>query len=500
MIAGCSNAANEQKTANAPKAVYAINYTASTHELTIKSINVTPSRAGQNLTPDAGVFQVGNAVFNGTSITAPVYITNNDTSDWTGVQMQAYTLSSGSANVCDADLGTGWSTNTPADGAWGWLFTSGTTGFTISSGTSSLAKEIGFDATADFAGIVYIYANVPVISSIDPAAAVTGSTITLTGYNFSTTQGTVTFNGVAAPIQAWADTYITATVPASAVLGNVNVQTVDSNVPYANPILFTPFSILVNDQTLATINSPIGITMDTTGNFYIANYGNNNIVEVTPAGAASIYSDDPNALISGPADVAFSPEGMLYEANSGGNNVIAVPGGGSPTSVFTDVGTTPVALAFSGDGQSWPLYVVNSGDGTITSVTSSGVATQFASGFGLPNAIATDSAGNVYVGDCNNGTISEIDPTGATTTVVVSGLTCPGGIKFDASGNMYIFNSATAVIYKYSPNTVCGSKLTTYIQDVPTNGDGEFVFSADRTRLYMTQDNPVNGIITIPLQ
>ena len=499
-VAGCSGVSAPERQTSAPRAVYAISYKADTHELSIKSINVTPSHAGQDITPDAGVFQVGNAIFNGSSITAPVYVTNNDVSDWTGVQMQAYTLASGSATVCDADLGTGWSTNTPVDGAWGWLFTSGTTGFTISSGTSSVAKEIGFDATADFAGIVYIYANVPVVTSIDPATAVTGSTITLTGYNFSTTQGTVTFNGVAATVQSWTDTYITATVPDNAVLGKVNVQTSDSNVPYANPVLFTPFSVLIDDQTFTSINAPIGITTDTSGNLYIADYSNNDIVEVTPSGAASTYSTDPNALINGPADVAFSPEGMLYEANSGGNNVIAVPGGGSPATVFTDVGTTPVALAFSGDGQSWPMYVVNSGDGTISSVASDGTSTQFASGFGLPNAIATDSAGNVYVGDCNNGTISEMDPTGATTTVVVSGLNCPGGIKFDASGNMYIFDSGAAAIYKYNPNTVCGSQLTTYIQDVPTNGDGEFVFSADRTRLYMTQDSPVNGIITIPLQ
>lgn len=500
MIAGCSNAANEQKTANAPKAVYAINYKASTHELTIKSINVTPSRAGQNLTPDAGVFQVGNAVFNGTSITAPVYVTNNDTSDWTGVEMQAYTLSSGSATVCDADLGTGWLTNTPADGAWGWLFSSGTTGFTISSGTSSVAKEIGFDATADFAGIVYIYANVPVVTGIDPAAAVAGSTITLTGYNFNTTQGTVTFNGVAATVQSWTDTYITATVPDTAVLGNVNVQTVDSNVPYSNPLLFTPYTVLVDDQTYSTINEPIGITTDTVGNLYEANYGSNNIIEVTPAGVVSTYSDDPNAVINGPVDVAFSPEETLYVANSGNNNIITVPGSATPAAVFATVGSAPVALAFAGEGQSWPLYVVNQGDGTISSVASDGTATQFAAGFGVPNAVATDSAGNVYVGDCSNGTIYEINAAGTVTTTVVSGLICPGGIKFGPSGTMYIFDSGAAAIYKYSPGTDCGSKLTTYVQDISTNGDGEFVFSTDRTRLYMTQDTPVNGIITIPLQ
>ena len=503
-VAGCSGVSTPESQTSAPRAVYAISYKADTHELSIKSINVTPSLAGQNISPFAGVFQVGNAVFNGTSVTAPVYITNNDSSGWTGVEMQAYTLASGSATVCDADLGTGWLTDSPVDGAWGWLFTSGTAGsqFTIPSNTQSVAREIGFDATSDFAGIVYIYADVPVITGIDPVIALTGSTITLTGYNFSTTQGAVTVNGVAATVLTWTASVITATVPATATLGNVVVDSGDSHVPYSNPMLFTPFSILANDQTFATINAPIGITTDTSGNLYIANFSNNNILEVTPSGAISTYSNDPSALINGPADVAFSPEGTLYEANSGGNNVIAVPGGAAPAFVFAGVGTAPVALAFSGDGQSWPLYVVNSGDGTISSVASNGTVTPFASGFGLPNAVATDNAGNVYVGDCSsgNGSVDEINAAGTVTTTVVSGLICPGGIKFDAGGNMYIFDSGSAAIYKYNPNIACGSKLTTFIQDISTNGDGEFVFSPDRSLLYMTQDSPVNGIITIPLK
>jgi sugar lactone lactonase YvrE len=501
-IVGCNDVSTSQRQANIPKAAFEINYTAAAHDLRIKSINVTPQVAGQNITPYAGVFQVGNAVFDGSAITAPVYITNNDSSDWTGVEMQAYNLTFGSATVCDADLGTGWLTSAPAYGAWGWLFTSGTSGseFTIPSAGQSITRAIGFNATSDFVGVVYIYANVPVITGIDQVSALTGSTITLSGYNFSTTPGSVTFNGVAATVQTWTDTYITVTVPATTTLGNIIIDTVDSNTPYSNPILFTPYSVLVNDPSLSTINAPIGITTDTSGNLYVANYSNNNILEVTPLGVISTYSDDPNALLSGPADVAFSPEGMLYVANSGGNNVIAVPGGAAPASVFTGTGSAPVALAFSDDGQAWPLFVVNSGDGTITSVTSAGTATQFASGFGLPNAIATDSAGNVYVGDCSDGSIYEINAAGTLTTTVVSGLTCPAGIKFDTNGNMFILDSGTAMLYKYNPNIVCGSKLSVFAQDISTNGDAEFVFSPDHSVISMTQDTPVNGIITIPLQ
>jgi len=496
---GCNNVSTSQRKANTPKAAYEINYTAATHDLRIKSIDVTPPVAGQNITPYAGVFQIGNAVFDGSTVTAPVYITNNDSSDWTGVEMQAYTLVFGSATVCDADLGTGWRTDTPAYGAWGWLFTSGMSGseFTIPSGGQSIARTIGFNATSDFDGIVYIYANVPVITGIDLVSALTGSTVSLFGYNFSTTPGSVTFNSVAATVQTWTDTCITVTVPDAATLGNVVINTVDPNAPYSNPILFTPYRVLVDDQTFTTINMLVGITTDTSGNLYVANFGNDNILEVTPSGVISIYSDDPNGVLYGPADVAFGPDNLLYAVNYYDGNVIAL----SPTaSVFAVAGNSPAALAFSSNGQSWPLFVANSGDGTITSIASDGTATEFASGFGSPNAIATDSAGNVYVGDCSDGSIYEINAAGTVTTTVVSGLNCPAGIKFDTNGNMFILDSGNVKIYKFNPNIVCGNQLSVFAQDISANFDAEFVFSPDRSIIFMTQETPVNGIIAIPLQ
>lgn len=495
-IVGCSPGSSPVKHPNTPRAVYQINYNAGTHDLGIKSIGVTPPNAGINITGLAGVFQTGSTLFDGIEVTAPVYITNNDTTnDWTGVEMQAYRLTSGSATVCDADLGTGWFNDSPAYGAWGWLFTSGTAGseFTIpANGGQSVNKVIGFDATSDFVALVYIYAGVPVITDIDPLSALTGSTVNISGYNFSTTQGAVTFNGITATVQSWTDTSIAVTVPDNTTLGNVVIDTGDPNAAYSSPSLFTPYSVLSADPSLS---APIGITTDTSGNLYIANFSNNDILEATPSGVISSYSSD--ALLSGPADVAFATDGTLYVANFLNNNIIAL----SPTaSVFADVGQYPAALAFSSEGQAWPLFVANGGDGTISSIASDGTVTQFASGFGTPNAIAVDNAGNVYVGDCGNGNINEINAAGTVTTTIVSGLICPAGIKFDTNGNMYIFDSSTATLYKYNPGITCGSKLTVFAEDVNTNTDAEFVFSPDFSTLYLTQDYPSNLVLSIPLK
>lgn len=496
-LSGCDSVQKQQYQQKQPLGVYQLSYNKDARTLQVKSIGVTPPRAGINITGLAGVYQPANALFDGTAVTAPVFITNNDTKDWTGVEMQAYSLTSGSATVCGADLGTGWSIDSPAEGAWGWIFTSGTTGteFTIpANGGQSVDKAIGFNATADFIALVYIYANVPVITGTSSATGLTGDTLTIAGYNFSTTQGAVTFNGITASVQSWTDTSVTVTVPANTTLGNILVDSGDPNTPYSNPSLFTPYSVFSNDPLFAT---PIGITEDTIGNLYIADFTKNEILKSDTSAVISVYSSDP--LLSSPADVALATDGTLYVVNNADSNIIAINVTGT-ASLFSTAGASPAALAFSSEGQSWPLFVANSGAGTITSITSNGTAAQFASGFASPNTIATDSSGNVYVGDCGNGTVYEINAAGTVTTTIISTLVCPAAIKFDTNGTMYVLDSGTAAIYKYNPNIVCGNNVSFFAQDINTNGDAEFVFSPDYSKIYMTQDSPVAGIILIPLK
>ncbi len=485
---------------NKPVAAYEINYTAYNNMLNVQSINVTPPSSRQNFTGKAGLFQIGNAIFTGNLITVTAYITNNDVNPWTGVEVQAYQLLSGnSVTVYNPDFGTGWYVNNPASGAWGWLFTSGTQGseFTIPAGGQSANKINGFYTNSNFRVVVYVYANVPLISGITPVLGLAGSTVTISGYNFSTTQGSVTFHGIPATVQSWTNNTIVATVPTNATLGNVVVDTVYANTPYSNPILFTPDNVFTSGNS---IKNPAGITVDTSGNVYAAIYNtNNDIAKLTPTGVKSIYSKGSRAVpYNSPLDVAFDTSGKLYVANSGNNNILAVPAGGGKPSVFANVGATPDALYFANAGQSWPLYVADGGDGTIYSVAANKTSTVFSSGFTNPTAIATDASGDVYVGDCSNGSVYKIDPTGTTITTVITGLSCPAGMKLDQSGNIYILDAGTGIMYQYSPIT---GNYSPYAAGtgIP-NANGGFAFNDTFSTLYASQDTPTNDIISIPIQ
>jgi hypothetical protein len=104
----------------------------------------------------------------------------------------------------------------------------------------------------------------------------------------------------------------------------------------------------------------------------------------------------------------------------------------------------PYGLAFDAAGN---LYVANFGNNTISKVTPAGVVSTFVnSGLDGPDALAFDAEGNLYVGNGFGWTISKVTPSGAVSTFA-SGLECPKGLAFDAAGSLYVAN--------YNNSTIC---------------------------------------------
>ncbi len=209
---------------------YLLSYSYKSNMLNISSIGVTPPNAGDNFSEKAGLFQVGNTYFDGLLITANIYLSNNSSTDWTGVEIQAYELSYGSGVIpAETDFGNDWKINNPSFGAFSWIFKIGNS-FTISSGESSSIRSFGFDATSDFKAIVYIYANVPIITKV----VYNWNRLYIYGYNLGTSQGAIYINGNSYNITSWSNTLVIARIPWWLNTGNVQLETNDSNAPFSN--------------------------------------------------------------------------------------------------------------------------------------------------------------------------------------------------------------------------------------------------------------------------
>jgi hypothetical protein len=131
------------------------------------------------------------------------------------------------------------------------------------------------------------------------------------------------------------------------------------------------------------------------------------------------------------------------------------------TSAFASGLNTPTGLAFDAGN----FFVANSGNGTVSEVSPAGVvsASPFATGLNDPVGLAFDSSGNLYVTNLGNDTVSEVTPAGVPSTFA-SEFNQPEGLTVNA-GNLFVANADDNTISEVSqtvtvPFTLGGSAVT----------------------------------------
>jgi large repetitive protein len=217
----------------------------------------------------------------------------------------------------------------------------------------------------------------------------------------------------------------------------------------------------------ATLNQPKGVTVDSSGNLYLADSANHRIRRVDaitgiitnvagdgttdPSTGAGGYAGDhgpaAQAELNFPFAVAFDPAGNMYIPDAGNNLVRVV------TAVNGLVTGNSIITTYAGTGTPG-----NSGDGGAAALAT----------MSTPSGVIADAAGNIYVADTGNASIRKVSSASSIISTIAAnhvgeyvdsggglhpiGIGAPIGLFLDGSGDLYFADAGNMLIEKIESN------------------------------------------------
>lgn len=278
----------------------------------------------------------------------------------------------------------------------------------------------------------------------------------------------------------------------------------------------------------ARFSYPGDVAVSSSGNVYVADTSNQLIRAITPQGLVSTYAgnaglagaDDgtvSEATFNNPNSLAIDGSGTLYVADTNSHTIRKITIAGTVSTLAGSAGNPgsangtgaaarfllPFGLTVDASGT---VYVADSRNHTLRKITSGGVVTTVAGvagspgstdgevalsqRFNMPNAVAVDASGNLFVADSSNHTIRKITSTGAVTTFAGKAVSSgsadgsgsdarffhPNSTAVDAAGIVYVADSDNHTIRKITPD----GQVSTWVGSPGLSGNTNGTGSAAR--------------------
>ena len=275
------------------------------------------------------------------------------------------------------------------------------------------------------------------------------------------------------------------------------------------------------------VSLPEGITVDATGDIWVADTGNNRVEEFLSTGAfanqmVGTYGTSGDTALNAPQGLAFDSTGLLYVADANNNRIQVFQPQSSSSSVptyqrdiFNAGGVAPMYPAGGAADSAGTMWLADSGGSRIDEITSGGTLSYVTpvSGTALNNprnlSLDVGTPTDLWITDTGNNGIVEMTTAG-TVLMQLGATTSPSLVLKSPFGNannasdlfvadtydhrvVAVSKSTGATVW--STTTTCpapGGKALLRIRDVTVGSDGN-VYAADTDNNRIVEFNPSTG-------
>jgi hypothetical protein len=335
-----------------------------------------------------------------------------------------------------------------------WSATSITVPVPVSATSGSVVVTVGGVASNS---VAFTVLPTPTITSLTPASAAIGTSVTIAGTNFGGSQGgsTVTFNNIPATPTSWSATSIAVPVPNGATSGNV-IVTVGGVA--SNGVSFTVTSTSPSITSLSPTSGPTGASVTITGVNFGASQGSSTVTFNTTAGTPTAWSA---TSITVPVPASATTGSVVVTVASVASNGVTFTVLPTPTLTSLSPATGPVGAIVTIVGTN---FGASQGSSTVkfngTAATSTSWST---TSIGVP-VPAGATSGSVVVtvgGVASNGLTFTVLPTPTITSLTptsgpVGGSVTIAGTNFGSSqsGSTVTFGSVQATPSAWSATSI----------------------------------------------
>ena len=359
---------------------------------------------------------------------------------------------------------------------------------TVIKGTTAITPQRPENVASDTAGNLYISdVLASVVWKLTPQGALSvfaGTGVRGIGGDGDVATDTTLFAPEGVAVDGSGNVYITETGSGAFRVRKVTPDGIIHD--FAGTVGTTGFAGDGGPARNATLDTPIGIAVDSAGNVYIADTYNNRIRRVTPDGTITTVGG------------FGTPVGFQTAVSSGDGGLATAAQLNNPQWITTDANGT--------------VYVVDSG--TIRKFSAGGIITTVAGTTGgisgcdsAPQdgpalsvsfcnltGLAFSKSGDLYAADSGNQRIARIDATGVVSTYAGTGsggfsgdngpataaqLNNPWGIAMDGSGALYISDVGNTRIRRVSPGAPCNLSLSSALSTIDSGAaNSTFTVSA----------------------